>query len=115
MKALNDKLIVKKLSLPEKTAGGLYMPDTAKEKSLDKLNVGVVVSFGPGTVTVSGEFLPGYRGAVGDIVVWEVFGHTEAKILGENYVFVRSEDLTAQITKEEAEKMGFSFDNEAGK
>ncbi|MFA5149665.1 MAG: co-chaperone GroES family protein [Candidatus Omnitrophota bacterium] len=108
MIALNDRIIVKKLKLPEKTSGGIYVPDTAKEDSKIRLNVGKVISIGPGTRTVSGDYLSRFVGEVGDFIVWEQFGDLNAEILGKGMCAVRTEDLLCKVSREEVAEMGYA-------
>ena len=69
----------------EKTAGGLYIPDTAKEKPL----AGKVVAVGPGTAEVKMEV------AVGDTVLYGKYAGTEIHIDGEDYLIMKQADIVA--------------------
>lgn len=104
MQALNNRVIVKKAKMPEKTKSGIYIADSTKKDGLVKLNIGKVVSFGPGCKTETGEWLSGYEGKVGDWVAWEQFGEFSAEVLGEGIWVLRNEDLTVRLDPEEYEK-----------
>ena len=101
MQALNNRVIVKKAKMPEKTKSGIYIADSTKKDGLVKLNIGKVVSFGPGCKTETGEWLSGYEGKVGDWVAWEQFGEFSAEVLGEGIWVLRNEDLTVRLDPEE--------------
>lgn len=107
MKAKNDRIIVRKGRLPEKSKGGIILADTARHDAKVKFNVGKVIDFGPGMMTVSGERVSGYDGKAGDIIVWEQFGEFDASVIGEGLWVLRAEDVTASLTDEEASKWDF--------
>ena len=78
---------------PDKTegqvsAGGIYIPDTAKERPQE----GVVVAVGPGRLTDDGQRLP-MDIAVGDRVVYSKFGGTEYKVGNDEYLVLREDDI----------------------
>ena len=87
MKPLHDRVIVKADAAEEKTAGGIIIPDTAKEKP----QRGTVMAAGPGKkdepVTVQ----------EGDIVLYGKYSGTEINIDGEDYLIMRESDILAII------------------
>ena len=108
MIAKNDRVLLVKGTLPEKV-GNIYIPQTAGAKSKVKLNVGKIVSFGPGMRLSTGEHVNGYEGSIGDLVVWEEFGDYEMTVLGEGIVAIRNEDIVAVVT--ESDVPGVTFEN----
>lgn len=85
VKPLSDRVLVLPNPAEEKTAGGLYIPDTAKEKPL----AGKVVAVGPGTAEVKMEV------AVGDTVLYGKYAGTEIHIDGEDYLIMKQADIMA--------------------
>ena len=85
IKPLSDRVLVLPNPAEEKTAGGLFIPDTAKEKPL----VGKVVAVGPGTADVKMEVKEG------DTVLYGKFAGTELNIDGEDYLIMRQNDILA--------------------
>jgi chaperonin GroES len=94
VKPLDDRVLVKQSEAEERTAGGIVLPDTAKEKP----QRGKVIATGPGKLLDSGE-----RGKMsvkkGDEVYYGKYTGTEIKIDGEEYVILRESDLLAIIEK----------------
>ena len=92
LKPLNDRVLVKRLESEEKTAGGLYIPDTAKEKP----SRGKVVAAGPGKLADDGK-----RAALavkaGDLVLFNKYAGTEISINGEEHLVMREDDILAII------------------
>jgi len=92
LKPLNDRVLVKRLESEEKTAGGLYIPDTAKEKP----SRGKVVAAGPGKIGDDGK-----RAALavkaGDLVLFNKYAGTEISIDGEEHLVMREDDILAII------------------
>lgn len=87
VKPLADRVLVLPNPAEEKTAGGLFIPDTAKEKPL----AGKVVAVGPGTKEVEMEV------KVGDQVLYGKYAGTEIQIEGENYLIMKQNDILAII------------------
>ena len=91
LKPLGDRLIVRAIEEEEKTASGLVLPDTAKEKP----QRGEVVAVG------DGKFEDGARVpvdvAAGDTVLYSKYGGTEIKVDGEDLVVLREDDIMAVI------------------
>jgi len=94
VKPLDDRVLVKQSEAEEKTAGGIVLPDTAKERP----QRGKVIAAGPGKLLDSGE-----RGQMclkkGDEVFYGKYAGTEIKIDGEEYVILRESDVLAVIEK----------------
>jgi chaperonin GroES len=94
VKPLDDRVLVKQSEAEETTAGGIVLPDTAKEKP----QRGKVIAAGPGRLLDSGE-----RGQMGvkkgDEVYYGKYAGTEIKIDGEEYVILKESDILAVVTK----------------
>lgn len=89
---LHDRIIVKRMEEETKTAGGLFIPDSAKEKP----QRGEIVAAGKGRVTDDGKVLP-LDVKVGDKVLFAKYAGTEIKLSGEEYLMMREEDVFAVI------------------
>jgi len=90
LKPLSDHVLVKPLSKEEKTEGGIYLPDTAKEKPQE----GEVIAVGPGRMLDNGtRVAPEVK--VGDKVIYAKYGGTEVKIGDEEYLIMRESDILA--------------------
>ncbi len=92
LKPLNDRVLVKRLESEEKTAGGLYIPDTAKEKP----SKGEIIAAGPGKVADDGKRVA-MEVKVGDAVLFNKYAGTEVKIDGTEYLVMREDDILAVI------------------
>lgn len=92
LRPLQDRIIVKRLEEESKTAGGILIPDTAKEKP----QRGEVVSVGKGKVTEEGKVLP-MDVKAGDKVLFGKYAGTEIKIEGEDYLIMREDDILGVI------------------
>jgi chaperonin GroES len=90
IRPLQDRIVVKRLAAEEKTAGGLIIPDTAKEKPIQ----GTVVAVGNGKVTKDGKVRP-VDVKVGDTVLFGKYSGTEVKLDGEEHVLIREDDVLA--------------------
>ena len=88
LRPLQDRIIVKRLEEENKTAGGIYIPDTAKEKP----QRGEVVAVGKGKVTEDGKVLP-MDVKAGDKVLFGKYAGTEIKIDGQEYLIMREDDI----------------------
>ena len=92
IKPLADRVVVKAVDPIEKTKGGIYLPDTAKEKPQE----GKVIAIGPGKHSDSGELIkPEVK--VGDKVLYSKYGGTEVTIDGEEYLIIREGELLAVL------------------
>lgn len=92
LKPLNDRVIVKRLESEEKTAGGLYIPDTAKEKP----SKGEVVAVGPGKTADDGKAIA-MTVKKGDQVLFNKYAGTEIKLDGVDHLVMREDDILAII------------------
>lgn len=94
VKPLDDRVLVKQCDAEEKTAGGIVLPDTAKEKP----QRGKVIATGPGKLLDSGK-----RGSMslkkGNEVFYGKYAGTDIKIDGQEYVILRESDVLAVIEK----------------
>ena len=94
VRPLDDRVLIKQSDAEEKTAGGIVLPDTAKEKP----QMGEVVAVGPGRLLDSGE-----RGDMGlkkgDVVYYGKYAGTEVKIDSEDYMICRESDVLAVVVK----------------
>ena len=92
IRPLNDRILVKRLEEEEKTAGGIIIPDSAKEKPAE----GEIVAVGPGKLNDAGE-----RVAMdvkeGDRVLFSKYGGTDVKLDGEDYLIMREDDILGVI------------------
>jgi chaperonin GroES len=90
LKPLGDHVLVKPLSKEEKTEGGIYLPDTAKEKPQE----GEVVAVGQGRMLDNGtRVTPEVK--AGDKVIFSKYGGTEFKVEDEEYLIMRENDILA--------------------
>jgi chaperonin GroES len=88
IRPLNDRLLVKRLAEEEKTAGGIIIPDSAKEKPAE----GKVISVGPGKTNDKGERVA-LQVVAGDRVLFSKYGGTDVKLDGEDYLIMREDDI----------------------
>ena len=94
LKPLGDRIVVKVLTREEKTKGGLFLPDTAKEKPTE----GEVKAIGSGKVLDNGQKLP-IEVKVGDHIIFSKYAGTEVKVDGEELVIFSERDVLAIIEK----------------
>lgn len=92
VRPLHDRILVRRMAEEEKTAGGLYIPDSAKEKP----QRGEIVAAGNGRVTEDGRTLP-LEVKTGDKVLFSKYAGTEIKLSGEEYLMMREEDILGII------------------
>ncbi len=94
LKPLDNRVIVEQLEAEEKTSGGIYLPDTAKEKPL----IAKVIAAGPGSLLDSGE-----RAAMnvkkGDEVIYGKYSGNDVEVDGKNYVILRESDLLGIVER----------------
>jgi chaperonin GroES len=94
LRPLDDRVVVSPLEAEEKTAGGILLPDTAKQKP----QRGVVVAVGPGKLLDSGE-----RMAVavvkGDEVIYGRYAGSDVQINRKDYKILRESDILAKVKK----------------
>lgn len=92
VKPLYDRVLLKRLEVEEKTAGGIIIPDTAKEKPQECK----VIAVGPGKVLDNGEVRkPSVK--EGDRVLIGKYSGTEIKIEGQEHIIVREDEILAII------------------
>lgn len=87
-KPLHDRVVVRRVEEDERTAGGIIIPDTAKEKPQQ----GEVVAVGPGARNEQGELVP-LDVKVGDRVLFGKWSGTEVKINGEELLIMKESDI----------------------
>lgn len=92
VRPLHDRILVKRVAEEEKTAGGLFIPDTAKEKP----QRGQIVATGKGRVTEDGKILP-LEVKTGDKILFSKYAGTELKLEGAEYLMMREEDILGII------------------
>jgi chaperonin GroES len=90
VRPLNDRVLVKRLEEEEKTAGGIYIPDSAKEKPTR----GKVIAVGSGRANDEGERKP-LDVKAGDQILFGKYAGTEIKIDGEELIIMREDDILA--------------------
>ncbi len=88
VRPLHDRILVRRMAEDEKTAGGIIIPETAKEKPIK----GEVVATGKGRVTEDGKNLP-LDVKAGDKVLFSKYAGTELKLDGKEYLMMREEDI----------------------
>lgn len=93
LKPLSDRVLVKRLDYEEKTAGGIYIPDTAKEKP----SQGEIVAVGPGKVGDDGK-LQAMTVKKGDKVLFNKYAGTEIQLGGEDHLIMREDDILGIVS-----------------
>lgn len=92
IRPLDDRVVVEPIEAEETTAGGIVLPDSAKEKP----QRGTVVAVGPGRMLDSGQ-----RGelsvAVGDQVIYGKYGGTDIELSGDDVKILRESDILAKV------------------
>jgi len=89
---LHDRIVVKRITAEEKTAGGIIIPDTAKEKPME----GEVVSVGPGARNEQGQIVA-LDVKAGDRVLFGKWSGTEVKLDGEELLIMKESDIMGII------------------
>ena len=92
IRPLDDRVVVKPLDVEEKTAGGLVLPDTAKEKP----QTGEILAVGPGKRNKDGDRAP-LAVKVGDQVIYGKYSGTEIKVEGEELKILRESDILGKL------------------
>lgn len=92
IKPLSDRVVVEALDETEEMRGGLYIPDTAKEKPQQ----GTVMAVGPGRRTDKGELIETEL-SVGDRVLYGKYSGTEVTVDGNEYLIIKESDVLAVI------------------
>ena len=88
LKPLSDRVLIKPAPAEQKTAGGIIIPDSAKEKPLK----GEVIAVGPGTKDEAMQL------AVGDSVLYGKYSGTEIELDGDKYLIMRQSDILAILS-----------------
>ena len=89
---LDDRVVVRRLEEEDRTAGGIVLPDTAKEKP----QKAEVIAVGPGKLLDAGKrSAPAVK--AGDTVLFGKYSGTEVKVKGEEYLIMRESDILARI------------------
>jgi chaperonin GroES len=96
---LHDRIVVKRIEAEEKTAGGIIIPDTAKEKP----SQGEVIAVGPGGRDEAGKLIP-IDIQVGDRVLFGNWSGTEVKIDGEDLLIMKESDIFGVVEEGVARK-----------
>lgn len=94
LKPLNDRVVVKRIEEEQKTAGGIIIPDSAKEKPIQ----GEVMAVGNGKVLEDGSRRP-LDLKVGDLVLFGKYAGTDIKVEGEELLIMREDDILAIVEK----------------
>ena len=96
---LHDRIVVTRIDAEEKTAGGIIIPDTAKEKPSE----GKVIAVGPGGRDESGKLIP-IDLKKGDRVLFGKWSGTEVKIDGVEYLIMKESDIMGVLEETHAKK-----------
>ena len=96
---LHDRVVVTRIDADDKTAGGIIIPDTAKEKPSE----GEVIAVGPGGRDESGKIIP-IDLKVGDCVLFGKWSGTEVKLDGVEYLIMKESDIMGVIEQTIARK-----------
>jgi chaperonin GroES len=92
LEPLDDRVVVRRLEAEEKTAGGILLPDTAKEKP----QRGEIVAAGPGKMLENGK-RAAMEVKVGDTVLFGKYSGSEVKVHGEELIIMRESDILAKL------------------
>ena len=92
LKPLHDRVLVRRLESDEKTAGGLIIPDSAKEKPAE----GEIIAAGEGARKDSGELIP-MAVSIGDKVLFGKWSGTEVSVDGEELLMMKESDILGII------------------
>jgi chaperonin GroES len=91
---LHDRVVVRRVDSEEKSAGGIIIPDTAKEKPSE----GVIEAVGPGARDEAGKIVP-LDVKVGDRILFGKWSGTEVKLDGKDLLIMKETDIMGVITK----------------
>ena len=94
IRPMNDRILVVRVEEEKKTAGGIIIPDTAKEKPQQ----GKVIAVGKGKVEKDGKVTP-LDVKEGDTILFGKYSGQEIKLDGEEYLIMREEEILGVITK----------------
>lgn len=90
LRPLHDRILVKRVEAEQKTPGGLFIPDNAKERPIE----GLVVAVGEGARDKDGQRIP-LDVKAGDRVLFAKYSGTEVKALGDEHLILREDDILA--------------------
>ena len=96
---LHDRVVVRRIEEDMKTAGGIIIPDTAKEKP----SQGEIIAVGPGGRDESGKLIP-IDVKVGDVVLFGKWSGTEVKIDGQDLLIMKESDIMGVLDQGAAKK-----------
>lgn len=94
IRPLNDRILVQRVEEEEKTAGGIIIPDKAKEKPVE----GTIIAVGPGKQNDVGERVP-LQVKKGDTILFSKYGGADVRIDGEDYLIMREDDVLGVIVE----------------
>ncbi len=94
LKPLDDRVVIEPLDAEEKTAGGILLPDTAKQKPQQ----GKVIAVGPGKLSEKGARLP-LAVKIGDTVLFGKYSGSDVEVNGTEYKIVRESEILGKVTK----------------
>lgn len=94
IRPLNNRVVIKRIEELSRTPGGLFLPDSAKEKPIE----GEVLAIGEGRVDDAGKLIP-MTVKVGDRVVFTKYSGTEIKVGGEDLLLMREDDILGIVEK----------------
>ena len=97
IRPLHDRILAKRVVADGKTAGGLFIPDSAKEKPLEAM----VVAVGSGKILENGETQP-LTVKAGDKILIGKYSGSEVKLDGKDHIILREDDILAIIDTQEA-------------
>lgn len=92
IRPLNDRILVQRVGEEEKTAGGIIIPDNAREKPVE----GTIIRVGPGKLNDAGERVP-LQVKESDIILFSKYGGADVRIDGEDYLIMREDDVLGVI------------------
>ena len=92
IKPINDKVLVKRLEAESKTAGGIVLPDNAKEKPRE----GKVIALGSGRIGKDGKRID-FQVKEGDRVIFSSYAGTEVKVSGDEFLILGEDDILAIV------------------
>jgi chaperonin GroES len=97
LRPLHDRVVVRRIEADEKTAGGIIIPDTAKEKPME----GEVVAVGPGARNEQGQLVPLDLKA-GDRILFGKWSGTEVRIDGQDLLIMKESDVMGVLDRKPA-------------
>ena len=92
IRPLNDRILVQRIEQESKTAGGIIIPDSAKEKPAE----GKIVAVGQGKLDDNGKRVK-MEVKVGDTVLFSKYGGTDVKLDGDDYLIMREDDILGVV------------------